>query len=579
MPDLKLSQLVQIQFSDLVSNDLIPVVQIAAGTAGSKVILAGGIIAALSGKQASSAELTGLSGLSATGFVRRTGAGSYSASFLSPSDIPSDAVSNVNVVSTAAIAWSKISKVGAVPADVGAIGYSAFSATSPLSYNSGTGQFSIQQANGTQPGSLSAADWTTFNGKQSALGFTPLNPGNNLSDLSNLATARTNLSLVPGTDVQAYSARLNDIVSLFSSATNGFFLRKNAGGTALEFAAASNGATWGAITGTLSSQTDLNTALGGKQGSSAELTGVAALSTTGVLKRTGAGTYTAGSLIASDIPSSSIDNSKVATSAAIAWSKIDKTGAVAADVGAIGLSGLSATAPLSYNSGTGQFSIQQANASQSGFLTSTDWSTFNAKQAALGFTPLNPANNLSDVITPATARTNLGLAIGTNVQAWSARLDDIVSNFTAASNLQVIRKNAAGTALEFATVSGGSGLTADTWTITSGSLAANASAIYSSNPGYTLILVRSIGTTFPARVRIYPTNAYATADQSRLIGVMPVGKHGCLMDVVTTSVYQSLELGPPPQLYAIESPIAFYVTITNLDTVTRTIPAAMNIYR
>lgn len=49
--------------------------------------------------------------------------------------------------------------------------------------------------------------------------------------------------------------------------------------------------------------------------------------------------------------------------------------------------------------------------------TNTQYSGLAAsKQDALGFTPLNPANNLSEV-TPATARTNLGLVIGTNVLA------------------------------------------------------------------------------------------------------------------------------------------------------------------
>lgn len=38
-------------------------------------------------------------------------------------------------------------------------------------------------------------------------------------------------------------------------------------------------------------------------------------------------------------------------------------------------------------------SIQQAATSQAGFLTATDWNTFNGKQAALGYTPYNPANN------------------------------------------------------------------------------------------------------------------------------------------------------------------------------------------
>jgi hypothetical protein len=52
-------------------------------------------------------------------------------------------------------------------------------------------------------------------------------------------------------------------------------------------------------------------------------------------------------------------------------------------LGGIGLTGLSATAPLSYNNGTGAFSIPAATSSANGYLTSTDWTTFNNKQTAL----------------------------------------------------------------------------------------------------------------------------------------------------------------------------------------------------
>jgi hypothetical protein len=59
-------------------------------------------------------------------------------------------------------------------AGLGGINLTSLSATSPLLYDNTTGVFSIQQASGSQAGFLSAADWTTFNGKQSALGYTPV---------------------------------------------------------------------------------------------------------------------------------------------------------------------------------------------------------------------------------------------------------------------------------------------------------------------------------------------------------------------------------------------------------------------
>lgn len=194
--------------------------------------------------------------------------------------IPSGGITNSHVATDAAIDWSKISKSGASASDIGAVGLSALSASSPLSYNSSTGAFSIALASTSTAGYLSSTDWNTFNNKQASLGFTPLNPANNLSDVASVSTARAN-------------------------------------------------------------------------------------------------------------------------------------------IGAIGLSSLSATIPLSYNSTTGVFSITQASTSTSGFLSSTDWNTFNNKQSALGFTPLSPANNLSDIASASTARSNLGLGTAAT-QASSA---------------------------------------------------------------------------------------------------------------------------------------------------------------
>jgi hypothetical protein len=48
-------------------------------------------------------------------------------------------------------------------------------------------------------------------------------------------------------------------------------------------------------------------------------------------------------------------------------------------LGGISLSSLSATSPLFYNNTTGVFTIQVANTTQSGYLSSTDWNIFNGK--------------------------------------------------------------------------------------------------------------------------------------------------------------------------------------------------------
>lgn len=54
-----------------------------------------------------------------------------------------------------------------------------------------------------------------------------------------------------------------------------------------------------------------------------------------------------------------------------------------AGLGGITLASLSGSAPITYNSSTGAIGITQASGSTNGFLSSTDWTTFNSKQSAL----------------------------------------------------------------------------------------------------------------------------------------------------------------------------------------------------
>jgi hypothetical protein len=63
-----------------------------------------------------------------------------------------------------------------------------------------------------------------------------------------------------------------------------------------------------------------------------------------------------------------------------------------AGLGGISLTALSGTAPITYNSSTGVIGITQASTSTNGFLSSTDWNTFNGKQSALTL------GNVSEVV-------------------------------------------------------------------------------------------------------------------------------------------------------------------------------------
>lgn len=102
---------------------------------------------------------------------------------------------------------------------------------------------------------------------------------NNLSDLTNASTARTNLGVAIGVNVQAFNQNLADIAGLADpNADRLLFWDDSAGafkfltlGTNLSItdttinASGSGGVAWGDITGTLSDQTDLQTALDAKQ--------------------------------------------------------------------------------------------------------------------------------------------------------------------------------------------------------------------------------------------------------------------------------------------------------------------------
>jgi hypothetical protein len=63
----------------------------------------------------------------------------------------------------------------------------------------------------------------------------------------------------------------------------------------------------------------------------------------------------------------------------------------------ITLASLSGSAPIQYNNTTGAISITQAGASSNGFLSSTDWNTFNNKQAAGNYVTIDTTQTITGI--------------------------------------------------------------------------------------------------------------------------------------------------------------------------------------
>ena len=91
----------------------------------------------------------------------------------------------------------------------------------------------------------------------------------------------------------------------------------------------------------------------------------------------------------------------------------------------IALTALTASSPLSYNNTTGAFTIAQASGSVSGFLSSTDWTTFNNKQNAL----TNPVTGTGT--TNYLPKWTSGTAIGNSI------LEDIGGNIVKLGNVSI----------------------------------------------------------------------------------------------------------------------------------------------
>lgn len=187
----------------------------------------------------------------------------------------------------------------------------------------------------------------------------------NQTDLQNALNLKADLvdGKVPSSQLPSYVDDVVEVANYASLPTTGEvgkiyitldtnFIYRWTGSTYVEIKDSS--AVWGAITGTLSSQTDLQSALNAKEPTI----------TAGTTSQYYRGDKTFHIL-----------NTTAVTEGTNLY--FTDTRARAA---------LSASSPLAYNSGTGVFSIPAATSSQNGYLTSTDWTTFNSKVSGSGDT-------------------------------------------------------------------------------------------------------------------------------------------------------------------------------------------------
>lgn len=83
---------------------------------------------------------------------------------------------------------------------------------------------------------------------------------------------------------------------------------------------------------------------------------------------------------------------------------------------------INVSAPVTYNAGTGNIGITQSGISTSGYLSTTDWTTFNNKQNALGFTPENSSNKTTSLSSPNHTTYPTTQAVSTAISAAAANL-------------------------------------------------------------------------------------------------------------------------------------------------------------
>ena len=229
----------------------------------------------------------------------------------------------------------------------------------------------VPTASSSNRGALSSADWITFNSKQSAITLTTTGSSGSATFVSNTLNVPTytlsGLGGVPTTRTLTINGTSYDLSAdrTWTISTGGISTLNTLTASSQTFATGTSGTDFNISSATSTHTFNLPTASATNRGalSSTDWStfnnkqSAITLTTTG---SSGSSTFVGSTL---NIPTYTL-----------------------AGLGGISLTSLSASSPLSYNNGTGAFSIQVANTSQNGYLSSTDWNTFNGKQGTITLT-------------------------------------------------------------------------------------------------------------------------------------------------------------------------------------------------